>query len=180
MAAFPMPPAPRLNAEFYWECPTCRRSFARLETAALCHRTPEGDLPTVAAPLVRCLDLAMFDGHPLALTGWLEADPAELTVLRGPEDEGALKATAYRFCAPRAGLGSSFSNRAVVLGGLSIMGGYGGAVRTVAGTIFVALINFLVTIVQAIHASRLRFSRGIILFTVCVSRQRQKRPAMRT
>ena len=46
----------------------------------------------------------MFDGHPLALTGWLEADQAELTVLHRPEDEGALRATAYRFCAARAGL----------------------------------------------------------------------------
>jgi hypothetical protein len=58
----------------------------------------------VAAPLVRCLDLAMFDGHPLALTGWLEADQAELTVLHRPEDEGALRATGYRFCTSRAGL----------------------------------------------------------------------------
>jgi hypothetical protein len=71
-----MPPAPRLNAEFFWECPTCHRAFARPENATRCHRPPEGDLPTVAAPLVRCLDLAMFDGHPLALTGWLEADQA--------------------------------------------------------------------------------------------------------
>jgi hypothetical protein len=39
----------------------------------------------------------MFDGHPLALTGWLEADQAELTVLHRPEDDGALRATAYRF-----------------------------------------------------------------------------------
>jgi hypothetical protein len=39
----------------------------------------------------------MFDGHPLALTGWLEADQAELTVLHRPEDEGALRATGYRF-----------------------------------------------------------------------------------
>jgi hypothetical protein len=31
----------------------------------------------------------MFDGHPLALTAWLEADQAELTVLHRPEDEGA-------------------------------------------------------------------------------------------
>jgi hypothetical protein len=89
--AFPMPPAPRLNAEFYWECPTCRRAFARPETAARCHRPPEGDPPTVAAPLVRSLELAMFDGHPLALTGWLEADQAELTVLHRPEDGGALE-----------------------------------------------------------------------------------------
>ena len=42
-------------------------------------------------------------GHPVALTGWLEADQAELTVLHRPEDEGALRATGYRFCASRAG-----------------------------------------------------------------------------
>ena len=101
---FPMPPAPRLNAEFFWECPTCRRAFTRPETAARCHRPPEDESPTVAAPLVRCLDLAMFDGHPLALTGWLEADQAEVTVLHRPEDDGAVRATAYRFCASRAGL----------------------------------------------------------------------------
>ena len=98
-----MPPAPRLNAEFYWECPTCRRAFARPETAARCHRPPEGDLPTVAAPLVRCLELAMFDGHPIALTGWLEADQAELTVLhRRPN--GSFKPTRQRFCASRRSL----------------------------------------------------------------------------
>jgi ribose/xylose/arabinose/galactoside ABC-type transport system permease subunit len=59
-------------------------------------------------------------------------------------------------------------------------GRFGGPVRTVAGTIFVALINFLVTLVQVTHALRLAFSGGIILFAVCVSRQTQKRPAMRT
>ena len=42
----------------------------------------------------------MFDGHPLALTGWLEADQAELTVLHRPEDEGALRATGYCFSSP--------------------------------------------------------------------------------
>jgi len=46
----------------------------------------------------------MFDGHLLALTGWLEADQAELTLLHCPEAQGALKATAYRFCAPRQNL----------------------------------------------------------------------------
>jgi hypothetical protein len=99
-----MPPAPRLNAEFFWECPTCRHAFARPENAARCHRLPEGHPLTVAAPLVRCLELAMFDGHALALTGWLEADQAEFTVLHRPEAEGALKATAYRFCASRQSL----------------------------------------------------------------------------
>jgi hypothetical protein len=103
MAFLPMPPTLRLNAEFFWECPTCRRAFARPETAAQCHRPPK-EPPTVAAPLVRWSELAMWEGHPLALTGWLEADQAELTVLHRPEDEGALRATAYRFCASRAGL----------------------------------------------------------------------------
>ena len=47
----------------------------------------------------------MFDGHLLALTGWLEADLAELTLLhREEEAEGALTATAYRFCASRQSL----------------------------------------------------------------------------
>ena len=67
--AFPMPPAPRLNAEFYWECPTCRRAFARPESAAQCHR-PAKEPPTVAAPLVRWSELAMWEGHPLTLTSW--------------------------------------------------------------------------------------------------------------
>ena len=101
---FPMPPAPRLNAEFNWECPTCHRAFARPETAAQCHRQPK-EPPTVAVPLVRWAELAMWEGHPLALTGWLEADQAELTVLHCPEDEGALRGpplTASR--ASRAGL----------------------------------------------------------------------------
>jgi hypothetical protein len=35
---------------------------------------------------------------------WLEADQAELTLLHHPEAEGALKATAYRFCASRQSL----------------------------------------------------------------------------
>jgi hypothetical protein len=47
--------------------------------------------PTVAAPLVRCSELPMFDGHALALTGWLEADQAELTLLHRPEAEGGFK-----------------------------------------------------------------------------------------
>jgi hypothetical protein len=89
--ALPMPPAPRLNAKFFWGYPTCRRAFARPETAARCHRPPEGDPLTVAAPLVRCLELAMFDGHALALTGWLEADQAELTLLHCPEAEGGFE-----------------------------------------------------------------------------------------
>jgi hypothetical protein len=46
----------------------------------------------------------MWEGHPVALTGWLEADQAELTLLHRKEDDGALRATAYRFCASREGL----------------------------------------------------------------------------
>jgi hypothetical protein len=46
----------------------------------------------------------MWEGHPVALTAWLEADQAELTVLHRPEDDGALRATAYRFCASRQAL----------------------------------------------------------------------------
>jgi hypothetical protein len=100
--AFPMPPAPRLSAEFFWECPTCQRAFARPETAAQCHRPPQA-APTVAAPLVRWPELAMFEGDPLALTGWPEADQAELTVLhRRPN--GTFKATRQRFCASRRSL----------------------------------------------------------------------------
>ena len=79
------------------------RRVAEAARLAQCHR-PAKEPPTVAAPLVRCLDLAMFDGHPLALPGWLEADQAELTVLHRPEAEGALKATAHRFCASRHSL----------------------------------------------------------------------------
>jgi hypothetical protein len=67
-------------------------------------RPAEDDPLTMAAPLVRCSELPMFDGHFLALTGWLEADQAELTLLHCPEAEEALKATAYRFCASRQSL----------------------------------------------------------------------------
>ncbi|HEY0792106.1 MAG TPA: hypothetical protein VGD78_13665 [Chthoniobacterales bacterium] len=56
------------------------------------------------APLVRWHELSMWDGHPVALTGWLEADQAELTVLHHPEDDGALRARGYRFCASRDSL----------------------------------------------------------------------------
>ena len=100
--AFAMPPAPRLDAEFFWECATCRRVFARPETAAQCHRSLK-EPPSVAAPLVRCLDLAMFEGHPLALIAWLEADQAELTVLHRLRN-GAFRPTRHRFCAPRQSL----------------------------------------------------------------------------
>jgi hypothetical protein len=56
-------------------------------------RRPAGPLPS----------LAMFDGHALALTGWLEAGQAELTVLHRSED-GTVRTTACRFCAPRNAL----------------------------------------------------------------------------
>jgi hypothetical protein len=45
----------------------------------------------------------MWDGHPVALTGWLEAEQAELTVLHCTED-GTVLATAYRFCVSRDAL----------------------------------------------------------------------------
>ena len=99
-----MNPRPRLNADFRWECPACHRPYRHPQRAADC-ACPARKPLTVAAPLVRCSELPMFDGHALALTGWLEADQAELTLLhREEEAEGALKATAYRFCASRQSL----------------------------------------------------------------------------
>ena len=98
-----MSPRPRLNADFLWECPVCHRPYRNPQRAADC-TCPAKKPPAVAAPLVHCSELPMFDGHLLALTGWLEADQAELTVLHRPEDEGALRATAYRFCASRQSL----------------------------------------------------------------------------
>jgi len=75
MAAFPMLPAPRLNAEFLWESPVCHRTYRHPQRAA--DRACPAKKPlTVAAPLVRCSELPMFDGHLLVLTGWLEADQA--------------------------------------------------------------------------------------------------------
>ena len=87
---FPMPPAPRLNADFLWECPVCHCPYRHPQRAADC-ACPANKPPTVAAPLVRCSELPMFDGHLLALTGWLEADQAELTLSRCPETEGGFK-----------------------------------------------------------------------------------------
>ena len=103
LPALPMSPTPRLNSEFFWECPTCRRAYLRPEAAARCP-CPNQNHGKVVAPLVRSSELSMWEGHPVALTAWLEADQAELTVLHRKEDEGALRATAYRFCAPREGL----------------------------------------------------------------------------
>ncbi|MBV8401995.1 MAG: cupin domain-containing protein [Acetobacteraceae bacterium] len=57
----------------------------------------------MAAPLVRWSELAMWEGHPLALTGWLEADQAELTVLHRRRN-GSFKPTRHRFCAARRSL----------------------------------------------------------------------------
>jgi hypothetical protein len=98
-----MNPRPRLNADSLWECPACYRPYRHPQRAADC-ACPARKPLTVAAPLVRCSELPMFDGHLLALTGWLEADQAERTLLHRPEAEGALKATAYRFCALRQSL----------------------------------------------------------------------------
>jgi hypothetical protein len=99
-----MPPAPRLNADFYWQCPACHRPFRRPDQAAQCP-CPSKQTPAAAivAPLVRCLDLAMFDGHAVALTALLEAEQAELTVLHRRRN-GTFKATRHRFCAPRKSL----------------------------------------------------------------------------
>ena len=95
---------PRLNPDFLWECPACRRPYPRPDAAAQCSCPSERDRRTVIAPLVRYAELSMWEGHPLALTGWLEAEQAELTVLHRGEEDGALRATAYRFCASRDGL----------------------------------------------------------------------------
>ena len=64
---FPMPLAPRLNADFLWECPGCHRPYRNPQRAADC-ACPAKKPPTVVAPLVRCSELPMFDGHFLALT----------------------------------------------------------------------------------------------------------------
>ena len=45
----------------------------------------------------------MSDGHAVALTGCLEADQAELTVLHRRRN-GRFKPTRHRFCAPRQSL----------------------------------------------------------------------------
>ena len=94
-----MPPAPRLNADFHWECPACRRPFRKPDQAAQCP-CPSKQTPPAAivAPLVRCLDLAMFDGHAVALTALLEAEQAELTVLHRRRN-GTFRPTRHRFCA---------------------------------------------------------------------------------
>ena len=100
--AAPMSRTPRLNPEFFWECPVCWRSYRQPDAAAQCPCPREHR--TVVAPLVRYAELSMWEGHPLALTGWLEAEQAEVTVLHRAEEDGALRATSYRFCASREGL----------------------------------------------------------------------------
>ena len=94
----------RLHLDFLWGCPSCQRPYPSPLAAADCHPDPGETGRTVVAPLVRCAELPMWQGHPLALTGWLEADQAELTVLHRPDDEGALRATSCRFCASRESL----------------------------------------------------------------------------
>jgi hypothetical protein len=98
-----MPPAPRLNADFYWEYPACHRPFPRPEQAAECPCPSPKTPAAIVAPLVRSAELPLWDGHAVALTGWLEAEQAELTVLH-PSEEGTVTATAYRFCASRDAL----------------------------------------------------------------------------
>jgi hypothetical protein len=97
-----MPPILPLDAEFCWECPACHRTFRQPDEAAQCP-CPIQKTPAIVAPLVRCPEFPMWDGHPVALTGWLEADQAELTVLHR-RSNGSFKVTRHRFCAPRAGL----------------------------------------------------------------------------
>jgi hypothetical protein len=53
--------------------------------------TPAKKPLTVTAPLVPCSELPMFNGHHLALTGWLEADRAELTLVAPPRGRGGFK-----------------------------------------------------------------------------------------
>jgi hypothetical protein len=62
-----MSPRPRLNTNFLWECPVCHRPYRHPQRAADC-ACPAKKPPAVAAPLVRCSELPMFDGHALALT----------------------------------------------------------------------------------------------------------------
>lgn len=45
----------------------------------------------------------MWDGHAIALTAWLEAEQAELTVLHRRRN-GAFKPTRHRSCASRKSL----------------------------------------------------------------------------
>ena len=79
---------PRLNPDFLWECPACRRAYPRPEAATQCPCPSGPGQRTVITPLVRYSELSMWEGHPLALTGWLEADQAELSLLHRKEDGG--------------------------------------------------------------------------------------------
>jgi ribose transport system permease protein len=72
-----------------------------------------------------------------------------------------------------------FPIAAVVLGGTSIMGGTGGPIRTLAGTLFVALANFLVTIVQIDHAVKLALFGCVILLAVCLNGRERNAVAKR-
>jgi hypothetical protein len=105
--ASPMPPAPHLNAEFLWECPVCHRPYRHPQRAADCACPAKKPL-TVAAPLVRCSELPMFDGHLLALTRWLEADQAELARAAPPGRRRGIASHRLPVLRSRAGLGSSF------------------------------------------------------------------------
>jgi hypothetical protein len=71
-----------LNADFAWEYPACHRLYGQPQRAADCPCPNKKSPATIVAPLVRCPDLAMFDGHPLALTGWLEAEQAVISLRR--------------------------------------------------------------------------------------------------
>ena len=47
---------------------------------------------------------ALVRATPAELARWVSEEQAERTVLHRQEDDGALRATTYRFCAPREGL----------------------------------------------------------------------------
>lgn len=100
-----MPPTPRLKRPTSpGNAPPAAALFGGPTKPRECPcPSPKAPAATIVAPLVRCAELAMWDGHPVALTGWLEAEQAELTVLHRSED-GAVTATAYRFCASRDAL----------------------------------------------------------------------------
>ena len=98
-----MPPTPRLNADFCWECPACRRPFLRPDQAAHCPCPKPKRVRRHHRPLGPLRRTSIWDGHPVALTGWLEAEQAELTVPHRTED-GTVTATAWRFCASRDAL----------------------------------------------------------------------------
>jgi len=55
---------------------------------------------TMTVPLVRCTALPMFEGHPLAVTGRLEASQLEITVLHQRNGSAFFDLTRIHFCVP--------------------------------------------------------------------------------